>query len=241
MTYWHTWDTYEIHPCQNPLINDILTTQYHPDDIRFSLYYVIIIIICQVFAWAFHIHIAAKDICPSLHFEFFPPSFPFHFLEALDNFRWAYHAFFFHAVASRKELWILVPPELNSSDPQTSCSKAWLWHLNKADCHIIVHLLHVDSNVHLEENAACTYICHLAVTHGPSLRSRILLHTAEYSQWQLWRIISLAILGDWTSRCCPVYTVLARFLLCMMLISGCCTNPQTKALKIGNTFKILSL
>ena len=29
-----------------------------------------IIIICQVFAQAFHIHIAAKDLCPSLHFEF---------------------------------------------------------------------------------------------------------------------------------------------------------------------------
>ena len=72
-----------------------------------------------------------------------------HILEALDTLRQAYHAFFFHAVASRRELLILFPPWLNGSDPGISCSKAWLWCLNKADCHIIVHLFHVDSNVHL--------------------------------------------------------------------------------------------
>ena len=157
-----------------------------------------------------------KISCPSLHFEFHPPSFPCHFLEASDNLRQAYHAFFFCAVASRRELWILVPPWLDSSDPQISCSEAWSWHLNESDCHIIAHLLHVDSNVHIEQNVASAYMCHLAVTHGPSLGSRTLPHTAGYSQQHLWRIASSAILGDWISSC-PAYAVLARFSLCMML------------------------
>ena len=71
---------------------------------------VIIIIIYRVFARPFHIHIAAKDLCPSLHFEFPLPSFPCHFLEALDNLRQVYHAYFFHVVASRRELlyWFLL-------------------------------------------------------------------------------------------------------------------------------------
>ena len=34
-----------------------------------------IIIICWVFTWDFHIHIAAKDLCPSSCFEFHLPSF----------------------------------------------------------------------------------------------------------------------------------------------------------------------
>ena len=179
-----------------------------------SIFYVIIII-CWVYAGAFHIHIMTKDLCPSSHFGFHPPSFPCHFLEALDNLRWAHNAFF-HAVASRRELWILVPPQLDSSDLQISCGEAWSWCLNEADCHIIVCLLHVDSNVHIEHNAASMYICHPAVTHGYLLGSRTLLHITGYSQWQLWRIASLAILGDWTCRCCQVYAVLARSLPCVM-------------------------
>ena len=131
----------------------------------------------------------------------------------VKGLRWAYHAFF-HAVVSRRELWILVPPQLDSSDLQTSCSKAWSWCLNEADHHIIVCLLHVDYNVHLEPNLSSVYTCHLAVTHGSSLGSRALLHIAGYSQQQLWRIVSLAVLGDWTSRCCPVSAVLARILPC---------------------------
>ena len=78
---------------------------------------------CWVFAQAFHIHIAAKDLCPSLHFEFHLPSFPYHFLEALDNLRQAYHAFCIHAVASGRELWILVPPQVNRSDLKTQAAK----------------------------------------------------------------------------------------------------------------------
>ena len=165
-----------------------------------------VIIIFQVFTQALHICIAAKDICPSSYCEFHLSSFSSHFIEDYDNLRQVYHASFFHAMASRRELWILVPPQLDSSDPQISCGEAWY------NC-----LLHVDSNVHLEQNVASTCTCHLAVTHRSSLRSRSLFYTAGYSQQQLGRIVSLAMLGNWTSRCCPVYAALTRFLLCVML------------------------
>ena len=116
-----------------------------------------------------HTYIAAKDLCPSLHFEFHLPSSPCHFLEALDNLKQAYYAFISHAVESRRELWILVPPQLDSSDSQISCSETWSWCLSEADHHIF---------------AASAFMCHLAVTHGSLLGYRTLLHTAGYSQWK---------------------------------------------------------
>ena len=50
--------------------------------------------------------------------------------------------------------------------------------LTQGNHHIIVHLLHVDSSVHLEQNIATMYMCHLAVTHRSLLGFRTLLHIA---------------------------------------------------------------